>query len=204
MRCSRLDRGSKSRARPARRRRRTRHTLDARSACTAARCATAASRAPRDRGLRGVAVVEGQQPAESGAAADGAAVVVARRAWLDNQPIAEALVISFEMIMLDELSNDVAQVALAQRNELVQTLGLDGEHKPFGDGVQVRAARRQAHGGHAAGAQDVAKLSGKERIAIEDEIAGVAQESVDGVYAPMRMVWISITTVAKTARLAVV
>jgi hypothetical protein len=50
-------------------------------------------------------------------------VVVDRRCDRGDPSIVEALVVSLEMVVLDELRDREAEVALTERNELVQALG---------------------------------------------------------------------------------
>jgi hypothetical protein len=42
--------------------------------------------------------------------------------------------------VIDELRDRDAEVALTERNELVEALRLDGKHKPLRHGVQVGAS----------------------------------------------------------------
>ena len=59
-------------------------------------------------------------------------VVVGRRDDRGEQPIVEALVIALEMVMRDKLRDREAEVALAERNELVQSLFLNREYESLG------------------------------------------------------------------------
>ena len=45
--------------------------------------------------------------------------------------------VALEMIVLDELRDRDVEVALSERNVLVEALGLDREHEAFSHGIQV-------------------------------------------------------------------
>lgn len=49
--------------------------------------------------------------------------------------------IALAVIVLDELRDCEAEVALTERNDLVEALGLERKHKPLRDGVQIGASR---------------------------------------------------------------
>ena len=53
-----------------------------------------------------------------------------RRGGLE-QSVAHALMVSFVMVVFDELRDREAKVALTEGNELAQALGLDREYKAF-------------------------------------------------------------------------
>ena len=46
------------------------------------------------------------------------------------------MVVAHEVVVLDELGDREAEVALAERNELVRTLGVEGEHEAFRENIQ--------------------------------------------------------------------
>jgi hypothetical protein len=58
-------------------------------------------------------------------------------AWLSNQRVVETLVIAFNVVMLGVFSHGFSKVALAQRDNLGQALGLDGANESFRVSVQV-------------------------------------------------------------------
>jgi hypothetical protein len=55
------------------------------------------------------------------------------------------LVIALQVVVLRVLLHGLAKVTLAQRNDLGQTLGFDGMHKPLCICVQIGAPRREFH-----------------------------------------------------------
>ena len=78
--------------------------------------------------LRREAVVVAQDAAGGFATRDrcrGIGVLVRRSGDRGDQPVVEALMVALEMVVLDELRDREAEVALAKRNELVQALGFD-------------------------------------------------------------------------------
>jgi hypothetical protein len=73
-------------------------------------------------GLRRGSVVVAQDAAEALATrgrCSGIGVLVGRGRDGGDQPVVEALVVALEMVVLDELRDREAEVALAERNELV-------------------------------------------------------------------------------------
>jgi hypothetical protein len=66
-------------------------------------------------------------------------ILVGRRGDRGDQPVVQALVVALEMIVRDELRDRQAEVALAERNKLVETFTLDRKHKAFRICVQMRA-----------------------------------------------------------------
>src|SRR5437879_448432 len=89
--------------------------------------------------------------------------------------------VALEVIVLDEFSDRVPKMSLAEQYQFVQALALDRQHESLGEGVQVRTACRQLDAFDARAAEYVAELTGEERIAIVDDVTHPAQESVDPV-----------------------
>lgn len=80
-----------------------------------------------------------------------------------DQPIVQPLVIAFEVVVLDELRDREAKVALTEGNELAQALGLDREYKAFRKCVQIWAAGRELEARDARSAQNRAERVGEQR-----------------------------------------
>jgi hypothetical protein len=72
--------------------------------------------------------------------------------------VVQTLVVSFEMVVLDELPHRPAKMPLAKRNELVQALRLDRQHEPLRVRIQVGTPCRQLDALDSRCAKDVAKL----------------------------------------------
>ncbi len=49
--------------------------------------------------------------------------------------VANPLVVLFLMIVGNVSSHGIPQVGFAEENHAIQTLGLNGEHKPFSEGI---------------------------------------------------------------------
>jgi len=81
------------------------------------------------------------------------------------------------MVMLGELGQDLPQVALPERDDLGQALGLDRANEAFREGVQVRTAGRELHRFYPRGLQDCLEARREQRIAIVDQVARAAEES---------------------------
>ncbi len=64
-------------------------------------------------------------------------------ARLLNQLVVETLVIALKVVMLRVFFHDFPKVVLAQRDDLIETLGSDGENESLRVGIQVGAARRE-------------------------------------------------------------
>jgi hypothetical protein len=111
----------------------------------------------------------------------GIGVLVSRRRRRGDQPVVEALVVALEMIVRDKLRDREAEVALTERNELVEAFALDREHESLRKGVQIWAAGRELEALDAGGAEDRAERLGEQRVAVMDQVALVSQESVDAV-----------------------
>ena len=76
------------------------------------------------------ALVELQQSAKSFAALDWL-VLVRRLGHRNDELVVEALVVPLMFVVLDELADSPAEVAFAERHDVVQALGFDREHKPL-------------------------------------------------------------------------
>jgi hypothetical protein len=130
---------------------------------------------PRPSG--GVAVVVLQHAALAFAALDRACATEVLRRRRDEL-VAQALVVSLSVVMIQEILNRGPKVSLAEYHHLVQTFGFYGEDKSFGKGIQVWALRRQLHKLHAALSEQLLEAVGEQRIAIQDQVALVPQEAV--------------------------
>ena len=87
--------------------------------------------------LRGISFLEVEETPEPLATADAAV----RRS-------AQSLVVALGVVVLEELSDDAAQMIFAERDDVPQALLLDRANEPFRVGVQIRAARRQPQERH--------------------------------------------------------
>ncbi len=87
--------------------------------------------------LRGASVVESEHSAEPLATADlfgGAADFILQ---IDDL-VAEALMISLRMVVAEKLRNSRPQRPLAEKDQSIEALLLQGSEEPFHMGVQIR------------------------------------------------------------------
>src|SRR6202521_3725299 len=98
-------------------------------------------------GLRGLAVVELEQAAESRTARDRACAD--RRSLGRNELVAQTLVRPLLVIVLDECSYGSPEVPFTQWHDPVQALGFGGPHKPLGERVQIGTPGRKDQWLHA-------------------------------------------------------
>ena len=135
-------------------------------------------------GLRREAVVVAQDAAEARATCDRCGrivVLVGRRRNRGDQPVVEALVVALEVIVLDELGDREAEVALAEGNELVEALGLDGEHEAFRERVQVWTSSGELEALDTCSAENRVERVGEQRVAVVKQVALALQKAVDVV-----------------------
>ena len=131
----------------------------------------------------GLAVVEVQHPAQPRPARNLAArLYPTRRAQrpLDQLP-AKPLMKAFPMIVGHEFLDDVSEMSLAEKDEVIQALASDGFHKPLRMRVAVRALRRNPHALHPSLPQDCFERLREKRIAVVDQMRRISKEPVDRV-----------------------
>lgn len=88
------------------------------------------------------------QQATAPLAATNLADASARRVPLD-QPIFESLVIPLVMVVIDEVPECAAKMALAKRHQPIKAFVFDRPHEPFGIGVRIGRLKRGLHDLHA-------------------------------------------------------
>jgi hypothetical protein len=98
-----------------------------------------------------------------------------------DQPVLKPLVVALEVIVLDELADGETEVPFTERDQLVQAVALDGQHEPLGEGVEVRAVRRQLQASDASRAKDVRELLREERVSVVDQKPLAGQEAIDPI-----------------------
>jgi len=96
----------------------------------------------RGSGLRGGPVVIAENSADSPATTHGAASSFYSRTV--DQFVRKALVVSFTMVVGDELSQSPTKVPFAQRDDTLQALLLHRADKPFRMRVAVWRTRRRS------------------------------------------------------------
>ena len=118
-------------------------------------------------------MIELEQSAKPLAAGDFATRIVVRNVPLPEFVVAP-LVRALRLIMDYEFSDRFVQMALAENDHLAQAFGLYGQHESFGEGIQIWALRRQAHGLGAAVLEHLANSLRVDRVAVHDEALDVA------------------------------
>jgi hypothetical protein len=76
--------------------------------------------------------------------------------------------ISFAVIVGDELRDSSSEVLLAERNQPVETFFVDRPHEAFRVGIRIRGLIRRSHDAHANLAEPLADRRGPLPIAIAD------------------------------------
>ena len=99
----------------------------------------------------------------------------------ENEQITEALMVSLEVIMGDELSNSDAQSTLSEQNHAFQAGLLNAAHEALGIAVQVRRSGWQLYGFRADLGQRGEELRREERIPVVNQVALALEEPVDGI-----------------------
>jgi len=95
-----------------------------------------------------------------------------------DQSIAETLVISLTVVVLNILGDDLAQVPFTERDHLAQTLLPDRAHEALSERIEVRASSRQPQRAHATCFEYLRKSAREQRVAVVNQIARAAQKAV--------------------------
>ena len=122
-------------------------------------------------------MVVAQEPAEAGSTEKSALLLADGRPRVDQGAI-EALVVPLSVVVLDVLSNRVAEVPFAQDHHATEALVLDRAHEALGVGVEVRASARQGHDLDSAVPKKFLEGCGEERIPVEDQVGLALEEAV--------------------------
>jgi hypothetical protein len=124
-------------------------------------------------------VIEAQEPADALAAHDGSGTRGA--GWRRDEPPIEALVVALGVVVGDVFSDVCAEMVLAQQDELVEALALDGTDEALGVSVQDGTARRQADGRDSGRGEEGPELGRVERVAVEEQEALAREEAIHAV-----------------------
>ena len=88
-----------------------------------------------------------------------------------DQSVTQPLVITFEMIVRDELGSRFSNRCFAEQDHPFKTRLFDAPHESFSVSIQIRASRRDPNRRHARFGECVQELGREQRIAIVDQIA---------------------------------
>ena len=127
---------------------------------------------------RGFAVIVAKQSTQALAAMNRTLGREWRKLRLDDL-ILQSLMVSFLMIMKNELRCRTVEAGLPDQHHPVQTGFLDAPDKTLGDGIQIRGARRQSHRFHASSLKDHSEGLAEYAGPIMNEITAAAQKPVE-------------------------
>ena len=100
-----------------------------------------------------------------------AAVAVCQGRYRHDQLIAQALMVAFAMIVLDELANGSPEGRFTDKNDPVQAGFLDRPNEALRVRVEIRGTGRQADDLNACGGECLAERHGEQRIPIVNQIS---------------------------------
>ena len=100
---------------------------------------------------------------------------------LHDHLIAQALMVAFAMIVLDELANGSPEGRFTDKNDPVQAGFLDRPYEALRVHVEIRGTRRQADDLNACGGECLAERHGEPRIPIVDQKALAHQKAIVGI-----------------------
>jgi len=125
-----------------------------------------------------------EQSAESFTPSNGARgeVVVARKRR--ERPIPKTLVVALEVVVRDILGDELTQVPLPDRDDAAEALTANGADEALGEGIEIRAACRQAHTLDAGALKQPHEVLAEKRIAIVADVASVSQQAIDRIERP--------------------
>jgi len=125
-------------------------------------------------------IVVMKQPAEPLTAFDGTGLWPDALSSLD-QSVVQALVVSFVVVMLDELVDCSAQRRFSEEDHAVQAGFLDRSYESLRESVQVWGTGRQPNGLDTLLSQEITESVAEQGVAVHDQVARVKQEAFLGV-----------------------
>ena len=135
------------------------------------------------RGSCGLPTVVVQHPAEARATGDLAIcpVVIRRSNLLSDELATDALVEPLSHIVLNEFLDQVTQMSLAEDDEVIETLVLDGFYKALRVWIAIWTLRRNLHVLHASRLQNRDERLGEQRISIVDHVLRAAKKTINWI-----------------------
>ena len=109
------------------------------------------------------------------------AVVVGRAGSRFDELVVEALVVAFDMVVLEVFAEHASEMRLAEGNGVLEAVIANGADEPFGVRVQIRTSRWEADHFDPNIGEESAERGGVERIAVEDQEALAEEEAVEEV-----------------------
>lgn len=111
-----------------------------------------------------------EQAAETLAAFDFAVGRPDGLVWL-NQPVLQALMIPFGMVVVNVLVDGMPKHLCTEEDHPVETFFFNRSDKAFRKGIQVGTSRRQANRLDAGGFEDLPEVRGEFRVAIHEQMS---------------------------------
>ena len=110
-----------------------------------------------------------------------AAVAARLGRYRRDQLIAQALMVAFVMIVLDEFADGSPERPFTDENHPVQTGFLDRPNEPLRERIEIRGTGRQADHLHSCGGERLAERQREQRIPIVDQEALARQKAITGI-----------------------
>ena len=88
---------------------------------------------------------------------------------------------TFGIVVLDKFPNDQPKVGLAEGDDVVEAFASNGADEAFRKGIQIGAPSGQPNGLDSSITEYARELVSKQRVAVVDEVAVLAQEAVERV-----------------------
>jgi hypothetical protein len=98
-----------------------------------------------------------------------------------DEVVADALMVTFTVIVGHELRERAAQVPLSERNEAVETFLFDGTNEPLRVRIAVRRPERYPYNPHTRCLEDVPNGGAPLAITVADEKSLSIEHAVDGI-----------------------
>src|SRR5215831_13388987 len=121
-------------------------------------------------------IVVVQHSTQPRAALDGRSAVSHKR-FLDNQPVAQSLVVALPVIMVHEFPDGLPQGSFSKQDDPLQARFLDSSDEAFRVGVEVRRTWRQFYRFDPVGLNGFQELFCEQRIPVMDQVSLADQET---------------------------
>lgn len=127
-------------------------------------------------------MIEVEQTPQPLASLHGASAVIVRlQAQRRDESIADTLVVSLSVVVLDKLGNEHAKMPLTERDDAAQTLAANGSNEALGVSVEIGVPTRQADAADAGRAEQADKVLPENRVAIMDQESRILEEALDRI-----------------------
>src|SRR5215831_17249520 len=114
------------------------------------------------------------------AALDGCSAI-SDKPFLDDEPVAQSLVVALPVIVLHEFLDGLPQGSFSEQDDPLQARLLDGSHKALRASIEIRRAWRQLNRLHSGSFQDSQEFSGEQGIPVVDQVSLPGQKAFRSV-----------------------